>query len=196
MYKPIEIAIDDIEYIKLDGKEIISVDIPKVEMDDITTQCKRWACQNKPGNWGKGVLPNAVEIGLRGETGFAKVTREEIDIAVKAANTGAGTDFCISGIDIEVKTTKMGDDHHRLMVRCMTENGNDVPLHAHVYVAAHWSRKNAGNVEVVQLLGWVERRDLLKLESVQSKAKDAYHWNKEIPHADLNPMRDLFDIIL
>jgi hypothetical protein len=184
----------DIEYATDIDKEVIRVKLPKIELESMAQQRERWACENKPGEWGRGLLKDAVGVGLRGEMAFAKILGLSIDLEPKAAGTGGGSDFSMQGVPIELKTKDITSTHNHLLVRCLTDYGNVVPMRSDIYVAARvTSIRIDPKHEIVHLMGWAEKSELEKLKSV--KARRGSHKNKEIPYAELRDMRKLLDLI-
>ena len=180
----------EIEFVDDNFKEVVRVVIPKTELRDMSKQRGQWACENKPGEWGEGILKDAVGVGLRGEMAFAKITGRSIDLKPKAAGTGGGSDFVMHGVPVELKTKKMGSNHNHLLVRCLTESGNVAPMRSEIYIASRIvSAFAVPGHEVVHLMGWVDRTELLKQETVP--ARRGRHHNKEVSFSQLRDMREL-----
>lgn len=182
------------EFVNDNGKEVIRVEIPKTELKTMFRRRGKWACEHKTSEWGRGKLKDAVEVGLRGEIAFAKINNLSVNIASKAAGTGGGSDFEIKKVTLELKTKKMGSKHNHLLVRCIDDYGDEVPLESDIYIAARQvSALQVPGHEVVHLMGWIEKTDLEKLETVPGRVGP--HKNKEVSFADLCEMRKLLDLI-
>ncbi len=184
----------DIEFVEDNGKEVVCVKIPKKELRAMIRQRGKWACENKPGEWGGGFLKDAVGVGLRGEMAFAKINGLSIDLEPKAAGTGGGSDFEVKKVTIELKTKNLGSNHNHLLVRYLTENDNSVPMKSDIYIAARIvTVVKVPGYEVIHLMGWAKKFEVAGQETVPARAGS--HKNKEISFADLHEMRKLLDLI-
>jgi hypothetical protein len=184
----------DIEFVEDNGNEVVCVKIPKKELRAMSRQRGKWACENKPGEWGRGLLKDAVGVGLRGEMAFAKILGLSIDLEPKAAGTGGGSDFDVRKVTMELKTKNLGSKHNHLLVRYLTENDNPVPVKSDLYIAARIVTviKVPGH-EIIHLMGWATKPEILKQDTVPARAGS--HKNKEIPFTELREMRKLLDLI-
>lgn len=188
------------KYISDNGREVIRIEIPLADWENISSMRETWACEQKPGAWGASYVEDAVGTGLKGEVGTAVVLEAPIDIEPLAVGTGNGSDFVVTPqtnndegikITVEVKTKTGSSQHESLLVRSLTDGGNEVPLRSDVYIAAKEviTKHSMPNHVVVHLMGWCEKRDLLAKDNV--KAYMGKHKNKDIPYIDLNLMRAL-----
>lgn len=171
------------------GREIVRVFIPKQELVATREAREPWACEQKPGVWGSGLIDDSVDVGLLGEIAFAKVTGLPISIEPKVVGTGGGSDFQFRDKTVEVKTRGYASRHSHLLVRSITESGNPVPLKSDIYVAASvFSMEHPGG-QTVDLVGYMPLEGLSEREDVPARV--GQHRNKEVPYRELEAILEL-----
>lgn len=140
--------------------------------------------------WGRGMISDAVFVGMVGERAFAKYATQRgfplaPDVAFRKRGDG-GIDFTLEGLRVQMKTRRSTTKSN--LIRRRDHRGRLRALSCQAYVFASYDRA----AQTVALLGWINVRHIADA-SVVRMGVGGQHENLSIDDRHLVPIARLFE---
>lgn len=152
--------------------------------------CNRWS-NKKKGEWGRGMInsvadPHRVErIGLIGECAFGQAFNLPVNFSYMQG--GDEQDFMLKNLSVNVKVSAR--NYGKGLVKRIDASGRKIPLKHDVYVFGYIENKN-----VVYLMGFALKKDIINRPLVPSLLKDKKHLNQEVYYSELKSIVKLHEL--
>ena len=177
---------DNFKKVVIDGKECVKCRIDGGEYLKIEKACENYWANSKKGVYGKGLIASKDDIfrpvrtGMLGELAFGMWVGVEPDFSYK--DKGDQQDFVVKGLKVDVKTATR--NYNAGLIRYMSEGKRIIPISKDLFVFCYLETEDRENkfAEVV-LVGYIMKEAVMEKPTVP--ARRGYHWNKEVPYAEL-----------